>query len=70
MSAPHTREVETRIVCATSNNIADHVIEEGCLEDDSHADTCMLVKGFYVTQNHDITCNVSGFTYSLGTMRL
>ena len=30
----------------------------------------MLVKGFYVTQKHDITCNVSGFISSLGTMRL
>ena len=57
-------------MCATSNNISEHVIEESCLEDDSHADTCMLGKVFYVTQNNDITCDVSGFTYSLGTMRL
>ena len=70
MSGPRTREAYTRIVCATSNNISEHVIKKGCLEDDSHADTCMLGKGFYVTQNHDITCNVSGFTSSLATMCL
>ena len=70
MSGPRTREAETCILCATSNNIAEYVIEEGCLEDNSHADTCMLGKGFYVTQKHDITCNVSVFTSSLGTMGL
>ena len=70
MSEPQTREADTRIVCATSNNISEHVIEEVRLEDESHADTCMRGKGLYVTQNHDITCSVSGFTSSLGTMRL
>ena len=54
----------------TSNNIAGNVIKEDCLEDNSHSDTCMVGKGFYVTQKHNITCDVSGFTYSLGTMRL
>ena len=70
MSGPRNREAETRILCATSNNIFEHVIEEVRLKDDSHYDTCMLGKGFYVTQKHDITCNVSGFTSSLVTMRL
>ena len=40
------------------------------MEDDSHADICMLGKGFYVTQKNDITCNVSSFTSSLGNMCL
>ena len=57
-------------MCATSNNISKNVIEEGRLEDDSQADSCMLVKGVYFIQNHNITCNVRGFTYSLGTMLL
>ena len=57
-------------MCATSNNIAENIFKEGRLEDDSHYDTCMLGKGFYVTQKHDINCNVSGFKSSLGTMRL
>ena len=49
MSGTRTWEAETHIVCATSNNIAEHLIEEGSLEDDSHADTCMIGKGFYIT---------------------
>ena len=57
-------------MCATSNNISKNVIEEGRLEDDSHADTCMLGNGFYVTQKNDIPCDVRGFTSSLGTMCL
>ena len=70
MSGPWTREVETCIMCATSNNIAENAIKEGCMEDDSTDDTHMLGKGFYVAQKHDINCNVSGFKSSLGTMRL
>ena len=57
-------------MCGTSNKISENVIKEGCLEYNSHADICMLVKGFYVTQKNDITCDVSGFTSSLGTMCL
>ena len=57
-------------MCATSNNIAENIFKEGRLEDDSHYDTCMLGKGFYVTQKHDINCNKSDFTFSLGTMCL
>ena len=30
----------------------------------------MVGRGFYVTQKHNITCDVSGFTFSLGTMIL
>ena len=70
MSEPQTREADTRIVCATSNNIAEHVIKEVHLEDNIHADTCMRGKGLYVTQNHNITCGVSGFTSSLGNICL
>ena len=57
-------------MCETSNKVSEHIIEEGCLEDNSHADTCMLGKGFYVTPKNNITCDVSDFTSSLGTMCL
>ena len=62
MSGSQTREANTCIVRTTSNNIAEHVIEEDRFEDGTHADTCMLGKGFYVTQKNNITCDVNGFT--------
>ena len=46
------------------------VLEEGVIEDDTHADTCYLGKGWRVVTEHDYTTEVSGFTDGIGSVNL
>ena len=46
------------------------VVEVGRLEEDSHADTTYVGKGFKVVTEHDYTATVSGFSDGIGTMSL
>ena len=42
------------------------VVEKGILEDDSHADTCLVGKGFRVVNDHGHSAEVEGFTDEIG----
>ena len=46
------------------------VVEKGILEDDSHADTCLVGKGFRVVNDHGHSAEVKGFTGEMGTVKL
>lgn len=46
------------------------IVEFGRLEDDSHADTTYLGKGFKVVTEHDYSATVSGFSDGIGSMEL
>ena len=69
-TGPRGRERKEYILCSTDDHRTPEGGEEGRLDDDTHADTCLLGKGFIVTRTHEYGCQVSGFTSSLGSMRL
>ena len=44
--------------------------ERGRMEDDSHADTCLLGKGWKVIYDRGHTCEVEGFSDDIGSLSL
>lgn len=50
--------------------IEQNVIVTGILEDDSHADTCLVGRGFKVVNEHGHSAEVEGFTDRIGTIKL
>ena len=69
-TGPRGHDKKEYTLCTTVNHIIPEGGEEGRLDDDTHADTCLLGKGFMVTKTYEYGCQVSGFTSSLGSMRL
>ena len=57
-------------ICSTKNIYPSEKMETGRLDGDTHSDTCLLGKGFAIINTHAYGCQVSGFTSSLGSMRL
>ena len=50
--------------------IEQNVTVTGILEDDSHADTCLVGRGFRVVNEHGHSAEVEGFTDRIGTIKL
>ena len=57
----------TRMVAMVTQPIGE---ERGRLEDDSHADTCLLGKGWRLVHDRGHSCQVEGFSADVGTLSL